>query len=75
MGKEFGTEAVFGKPGITSAKTGEPIDNPAHGIPVIGSLFSLGMDLGNRYDPTAPISWPWEWNWNPIDNIQQEPDI
>ena len=63
MGKEFGTEVVFGKDEITSAETGDVIKNPAHGIPIVGSLFSLGMDLGNRYKPS------WDINLKPDFNI------
>ena len=47
-GKEFGNTAVFGKEDVTSKETGNVIENPAHGIPIIGGLFSLGMDLGNK---------------------------
>jgi hypothetical protein len=60
-GKEFGNTTVFGKDGVTSKETGEVIDNPAHGIPIIGGLFSFGMDLGNKsYKYLQPESWGFE---------------
>ena len=57
-GKEFGSKAVFGEDKIVSEETGQEIENPAHGIPIIGGLFGLGMDLGNAsYKWLKPESW------------------
>jgi hypothetical protein len=57
-GKEFGSKAVFGEESVTSKETGQEIENPAHGIPIIGGLFGLGMDIGNEtYKWLKPESW------------------
>ena len=57
-GKEFGSEAVFGKDSVRSEETGQEIENPAHGIPIVGGLFGLGMKAGNKsYKYLKPESW------------------
>jgi hypothetical protein len=49
---------IFGNESITSEETGETIENPAHNIPIIGSLFSLGMTAGNKsYKWLKPETW------------------
>ena len=74
--KEGSEQAVFGKESITSAQTGNTIENPLHDIPIIGGLFGLGMDIGNRYSDFSienPFSNPFDVFKDPKD-VMENPD-
>ena len=56
--ERVGSEAVLGEETITSNETGQEINNPAHGIPIIGGLFGFGMKVGNAtYDYLRLETW------------------